>query len=174
MDRTRLEPSIQEMTSAEVAYDSALRLLADATRRATQQPLDATVAAQLQIANEELAQARTRVEAARVALDVTRIAELSTLSAADQLLGAIPGHQVIGLFPVGLEGRLEAGRLRVRVWPDAISTSTHDPRLLETELAATKAYWRAEAAARNAAVPGPVDNEASREAWRDDPPANGG
>ena len=37
------------------------------------------------------------------------------------------------LFPVTLEARLDPGRLRIRVWPDAISTSTHDPRLTPRE-----------------------------------------
>ena len=60
--------------------------------------------------------------------------------------GRSPALRCSSLFPVGVEARLEPGRLRVRVWPDAISTSTHDPRLTEQELAATKQYWRAEAA----------------------------
>src|SRR5262245_9793312 len=147
MDNARLQPSILEMAAAESAYDAALRSVAAATRRATQTPLDTEAAKALQIANQELTQARTRASTARADLDAIRLNELLTLDTSDQLLGSIAGNQVLSLFPVSLEAKLEPGRLRVRVWPDAISTSTHDPRLTEQELAATKRYWRAEATA---------------------------
>src|SRR5688572_22709642 len=156
MDRTRLELSIVEMSAAQADYDAALRLHADLTRLARRG--DAAAAAQLERANLELAQARTRVESARVTLDITRVEALATFESADQFLGFIRGTEVLGLFPVGLEARLEPGRLRIRVWPDAISTSTHDPRLTESELAAAKRYWRAEVAA--------AAEEDSRAAWR--------
>ncbi|HEU4692239.1 MAG TPA: hypothetical protein VFS23_27940 [Vicinamibacterales bacterium] len=157
MDRTRLDSSIVEMAAADAAYDAALRKFAEATRRATQQPGNAAATRELQLADASLAQARTRVTAARVALDDIRIDELATLETSDLLLGSIAGHQVLSLFPVALEARLEPGRLRVRIWPDSISTSTHDPRLTEKELTATKTYWRAQAAA--------TTDEASRVAW---------
>ena len=157
MDRTRLDTSIVEMAAADAAYTTALRNLADATRRATQQPRDAAAARELQVAEATLVQARTRLNDARVALDDIRVAELATLETSDQLLGSIAGNQVLSLFPVAIEARLDPGRLRVRIWPDAISTSTHDVRLTEKELAATKAYWRAQA--------GATTDEASRAAW---------
>ena len=65
---------------------------------------------------------------------------------------------MLSLFPVTLEARLDPGRLRIRVWPDAISTSTHDPRLAPREVEAAQQYWRAEAVATNEAE--------SRAAWR--------
>jgi hypothetical protein len=158
MDRTRLQTSIVEMDAAQVAYDAALKTLAAATRRISQNPRDAAAARDVRLATEALTATRSRVETARVALDQIRLAELLTFETSDGLLGSIPGNQVLSLFPVGVEARLEAGRLRVRVWPDAISTSTHDPRLTETELAATKEYWRAEATS--------TGEDTSRAAWR--------
>ncbi len=157
MDRTRLQPSLLEMSAAEAAYDAALRRHADATRAAHGRA-DATTAAALKRASAELTRARTRVDAARVALDITRATELATFDTGDQFLGSIAGTEVLGLFPVGVEARLEPGRLRIRIWPDAISTSTHDPRLSETELDAGKRYWRAEVSAGS--------EEESRAAWR--------
>ena len=158
MDRTRLQPSITEMAAAEAAYDVALKRLAAATRVTAQNPSDPTAVRDGQLAAEALNASRTRVESARVALDRIRLSELLTFETTDALLGSVAGNQVLSLFPVGVEARLEAGRLRVRVWPDAISTSTHDPRLTEQELAATKEYWRAEAAS--------AGEDTSRAAWR--------
>ncbi len=146
MDRTRLDASLTRLSSAEAAYDTALRLHAIATRNAATRR-DPALAAALERANAQLATARVAVAGARVDLDRVREAELAGLATADQFLGNIPGGEVIGLFPVGIEARLEPGRLRIRVWPDAISTATHDPRLDETELAAAKRYWRAVAVA---------------------------
>ncbi len=146
------------MAAAEAAYDTALKALAAATRRTTLNPRDTDAARDLQLAAQAVATSRTRVESARVTLDNIRVAELLTFSTTDALLGSVAGTQVLSLFPVGVEARLEPGRLRVRVWPDAISTSTHDPRLTEQELAATKDYWRAEAVA--------TGEDASRAAWR--------
>jgi hypothetical protein len=158
MDPTRLQPSITEMAAAEAAYDTALRRLAAATRVTAHNPGDATAARDLQLAADALAASRTRVESARVALDNIRLSELLTFQTTDALIGSVAGNQVLSLFPVGVEARLEPGRLRVRIWPDAISTSTHDPRLTESELAATKEYWRAEAMS--------ISEETSRAAWR--------
>ncbi|HKH71891.1 MAG TPA: hypothetical protein VKA59_11115 [Vicinamibacterales bacterium] len=146
------------MAAAEAAYETALKRLAAATRVAAQNPSDPTVVSDRQLADEALNASRTRVASARVALDNIRLSELLTFETTDALLGSVAGNQVLSLFPVGVEARLEPGRLRVRVWPDAISTSTHDPRLTEQELAATKEYWRAQAAA--------TDEETSRAAWR--------
>jgi hypothetical protein len=50
MDRTRLQPSIVEMAAAEAAYDTALKALAAATRRTTQNPRDTAAARDLQLA----------------------------------------------------------------------------------------------------------------------------
>src|SRR5690242_3945207 len=131
MDRTRLQPSIAEMAAAEAAYDTALKRLAAATRATAQNPSDATAARDLQLAADAVDASRTRVASARVALDTIRLSELLTFHTTDALLGSVAGNQVLSLFPVGVEARLEPGRLRVRIWPDAISTSTHDPRLTE-------------------------------------------
>jgi len=158
MDRTRLQTSITEMAAAEAAYDAALKQLAAATRVTARSPLDTAAVRDRQLAVEALDVSRTRLETARGALDHIRVNELLTFETMDALLGSVAGNQVLSLFPVGVEARLEPGRLRVRVWPDAISTSTHDPRLTEQELAATKDYWRAEAAA--------TGEDASRAAWR--------
>ena len=99
-----------------------------------------------------------RLDQARRTLDLERLRDLEVVFTISDLLGAIPGSQVLGLFPVTLEARLDPGRLRIRVWPDAISTSTHDPRLTPREHEAAQQYWRAEAAATSEAD--------SRAAWR--------
>jgi hypothetical protein len=157
MDLARLQPAVTELSSAQSAYDTALKTLAAATRRAARSPSDPAAARAVADANAALTATRTRVESARVNLDAIRIAELATLETGDALLGFVPGNSVLSLFPVGVEARLEPGRLRVRVWPDAISTSTHDPRLTEKELDLTKRYWRVEAAS--------TSFDASRNAW---------
>lgn len=97
-------------------------------------------------------------DAARRELDRERLRDLATFASSDQFLGSIAGTEVLGLFPVALEAKLEPGRLRIRIWPDAISTSTHDPRFTTRELEATQRYWREQAAASN--------DEASRANWR--------
>ena len=64
---------------------------------------------------------------------------------------------MLGLFPVGLEAKLEpaAHRLRLRIWPEPLTRPTHDPALTEPEEAAGRRYWTATAAA---------DTEAGRRA----------
>jgi hypothetical protein len=171
MNRTRLDASIGALSAAQVAYDAALRRHADATRAALATGGDAAASTALRRADAELATARTSLSQARVDLDVVRASELATLETADSLLGFIRGNEVLGLFPVGMEARLEPGRLRIRVWPDAISTATHDPRLTEAELAATKRYWRAVASAGGEENAGPSWREfadgigVTRAAW---------
>ena len=98
MDRTRLDNSLVEMAAAEAAYDTALRRHADATERVTGNPVDRAAVRELQLASRALTQARTRVAAARVALDDIRAAELTALSTGDQLLASIPGNQVSACF----------------------------------------------------------------------------
>ena len=160
LDPARLQSSALALRTAETAYDAALREQAAATAKLAAAPNDAAAASQLKLATQKVATTRTRVETARRALDGVRIAELATLDTGDRLLGTIAGDQVIGLFPVGVEAKLEAGkRLRVRVWPDAVSTSTHDPRLTQPELEAGQRYWRAEGAA--------VTDADRRTAWRE-------
>jgi hypothetical protein len=48
---------------------------------------------------------------------------------------------------VTLEARLDPGRLRIRVWPDAISVP---PRLTPRETEAAQQYWRGRAATSEA------------------------
>ncbi len=160
LDPARLQTSTLALRTAETAYDAALREQAAATAKLAAAPNDATATTQLKLATQKVATTRTQVETARRTLDTIRISELAALDTGDRLLGTIAGNQVIGLFPVGVEAKLEAGkRLRVRVWPDAVSTSTHDPRLTQSELDAGQRYWRAEGAA--------VTDADRRAAWRE-------
>ena len=160
LDPARLQTSTLALRTAETAYDAALREQAAATAKLAAAPNDAAATTQLKLATQKVATTRTQVETARRTLDTIRISELATLDTGDRLLGTIAGNQVIGLFPVGVEAKLEAGkRLRVRVWPDAVSTSTHDPRLTQPELDAGQRYWRAEGAA--------VTDADRRAAWRE-------
>jgi hypothetical protein len=65
----------------------------------------------------------------------------------DELFGQLDDHLPVVLLPVRLETKfaLEAGRdgvaLRVRIFPDDIHVSTHDPALSPAELDAGAAYW---------------------------------
>jgi hypothetical protein len=71
------------------------------------------------------------------------------LAAADKAIAAAKTGDVLGLFPVALEAKLEPAqhRLRVRVWPEPIVQSVHDPALTTVEQAAGQRYWIADAAA---------------------------
>lgn len=71
------------------------------------------------------------------------------LGTADQLLATAKTSEVLGLFPVSLEAKLEPAqhRLRLRVWPDPITQSNHDPSLTSAEQAAGQRFWTADAAA---------------------------
>ena len=148
IDLTPLQPAVGELDSAQSAYDAALREQAAAALLVKTRPGDAAATARAQLAARKLAAARAQVERARALLDAARIGTLATLDTGDRLLGSIAGSEVLALFPVGVEAKLEAGRrLRIRVWPDAVSSTTHDPRLSEAELVAGQRYWRAEAGA---------------------------
>ena len=104
-----------------------------ATRALALNPTSAQARARLRAATQAVAEARTALETARRTLDLERLRDLEGVFTTSDLLDAIPGSHVLGLFPVTLEARLDPGRLRIRVWPDAISTSTHDPRLTPRE-----------------------------------------
>lgn len=158
VDPIRLQPFFDRLNTAGTSYDGALRARAVAARALTLNPGSAQARAQLRAATQALAEARSALEEARRTLDLERLRDLQGVFTTSDLLGAIPGSRVLSLFPVTLEARLDPGRLRVRVWPDAISTSTHDPRLLPREAEAAQQYWRAEAAA--------ATDEESRAAWR--------
>ena len=157
LDPIRLQPFIDRVAAAGSAYDLSLRERAEAERLLEANPRSTQAQLRLRAAMRAVAQARVDLDLARRTLDIERLRDLELVTIGD-LLGSIPGTQVLGLFPVTLEARLEPGRLRVRVWPDAISTSTHDPRLMPKERDAAEHYWRAEARAT-----GEAD---SREAWR--------
>ena len=158
VDPNRLQPFFDRVSTATATYDGALRAHAVATRAVTLNPTSAQARAQLRAATQAVAVARTALETARRTLDLERLRDLEGVFTTSDLLGAIPGSHVLSLFPVTLEARLDPGRLRIRVWPDAISTSTHDPRLTPPEAEAAQQYWRAEAVASNDAE--------SRAAWR--------
>ena len=130
----------------------------EASRALAVNPGSVQARARLRAAVQALAEARTALDQARRTLDLERLRDLEGVFTTSDLLDAIPGSHVLGLFPVTLEARLDPGRLRIRVWPDAISTSTHDPRLTPRETEAAQQYWRAEAAATSEAD--------SRAAWR--------
>lgn len=68
---------------------------------------------------------------------------------ADAAIAAAKTTDVLGLFPVAIEAKLEPAlhRLRVRVWPEPIVQAVHDPALTTAEQAAGQRYWIADAAA---------------------------
>jgi hypothetical protein len=139
INHSRLQPSAIELTAAQAAYDASLRQRAAAT---------------------VVAAARLRVDQARRRHDRVRHDQLLEFATGNALLGSIPGEQILSLFPVGVEAKFEPGRrLRIRVWPDVISTSTHDPRLTDAEANAGRRYWKADAEA--------TTDDGHREAWRE-------
>ncbi|MFI6272795.1 hypothetical protein [Micromonospora zamorensis] len=75
--------------------------------------------------------------------------QAEVLVTADQLLATAKTTEVLGLFPVALEAKLEPAqhRLRLRVWPEPITQSSHDPALTPAEEDAGRRFWNADAAA---------------------------
>src|SRR4051794_14538151 len=71
------------------------------------------------------------------------------LVTADQLLATAKTTEVLGLFPVSLEAKLEPEqhRLRLRVWPEPVTQSTHDPALSPAEKQAGQRFWITDATA---------------------------
>ena len=69
----------------------------------------------------------------------------------DETIGALDDHVPFLMFPVRLETKFAHGAdgmtLRVRIFPDDINISTHDPLLSEGETEAGGAYWQERARA---------------------------
>ena len=136
-------------------FDAArMESLALAVTLAQARVYAAITPAQRILAEQQLATARAEQSAAWTAYHN----EVQTV--ADQLMGRARSTDVIGLFPVALEAKLEPAqrRLRLRVWPDMIAQAHHDPRLEVAEKEAGQRYWIAEAAA--------TSDDARLEAWR--------
>jgi hypothetical protein len=90
------------------------------------------------------------VEAAQAELDAAWADHHEqVLREADGLLGQVSSRDVLGLFPVALEAKLDPvqRKLRLRVWPDAIGQHRHDAALADYELEAGRRYWASMAAA---------------------------
>lgn len=88
--------------------------------------------------------AERKVALARVALDRAALALEAALDASAS--DADPSVPLL-LLPVRLETRYDtrAGgpvRLRIRVYPDDIQTDSHEPALIQDEVAAGKLYWQ--------------------------------
>ena len=75
--------------------------------------------------------------------------QAEVLVTADQLLATAKTTEILGLFPVALEAKLEPAqhRLRLRVWPEPITQSSHDPALTPAEQDAGQRFWIVDAAA---------------------------
>ncbi len=62
-----------------------------------------------------------------------------------QLMSGLDDHVPFLLFPVRLETKfardVNGASLRVRIFPDAVNISTHDPLLSQGEQASGAAYW---------------------------------
>ena len=98
----------------------------------------------------QLPAAKAALDAALAALAAAWDAyHAEVLVSADQLMATARTTDVLALFPVALEARFEPAqhRLRVRVWPDTIAQSSHDPALTVAEQAAGQRFWTADAAA---------------------------
>src|SRR6267142_7020692 len=99
-----------------MAFDLAhIQSLEQAVAKA-QQALDAAPPDQKAAAQQQLDVAKAALAAAWTAYYG------GVLTVADQLLGRAHATDVVGLFPVALEAKLEPSqhRLRLRVWPDTI------------------------------------------------------
>lgn len=73
----------------------------------------------------------------------------SVMPGVDAAIAVARTTDVLGLFPVALEAKLEPElhRLRVRVWPEPIVQAAHDPALTTAEQAIGQRHWIADAAA---------------------------
>src|SRR5262245_25332676 len=128
-----------------MAFDLAHIQALEQAVAAAQQALAVATPAQKPAAQAALDNARAALAAAWASYSSEQLA------IADQLLAVAKSSDVLGLFPVALEAKLEPAlhRLRLRVWPEPIVQSTHDPALTTTEQAAGQRYWIADAAAMN-------------------------
>jgi len=148
----------------------ALRVDALQTRRAEALRIsDAVTAAALEqeIAETERAAGERRATAGQLG-DAFASHALEVLDIEiDDRIGQLDDHVPVLLFPVRLETKFhrEAGQtqLRVRIFPDDILVSTHDPLLTDNERAAGGRYWAARAEA--AGFTGEERRRADATAW---------
>jgi hypothetical protein len=73
-----------------------------------------------------------------------------------QANGSVP----VLLFPLRIQSRFDGNSLLVRVYPDEVSTQSHDPRLTDDERAAGRLFWAAPEAADT------PDVQTRRDIWR--------
>ncbi|HEY2284829.1 MAG TPA: hypothetical protein VGH88_03695 [Streptosporangiaceae bacterium] len=76
-----------------------------------------------------------------VATDAIADREQARDIATARLLAGPPTSAPVTLLPVSLHTSWAAGTLRVRIYPDQISLTHHDPALTAAEKAAAHAYW---------------------------------
>jgi hypothetical protein len=104
-----------------------------------------------------LASAKSAAQAQQDAVSAARAAEKTALTNVTAVLGQwlledpaadvtrLEGRFPIVLMPVRVETRFvpESSELRVRVYPDEITSDAHEPELSQTEQTAGQAYWAA-------------------------------
>ncbi len=113
----------------------------------------ATAALDREVAALEAETKKRRAELADLAGRVSAaVLEFSRMPV-DDAVGALDDHVPILMFPVRLETKFAHGdggmRLRVRIFPDDVNISTHDPLLSAGERAAGVAYWAERARAQS-------------------------
>jgi hypothetical protein len=135
------------------ARTAALRAGTAKTRRAalertvhgSDRPRDEVAALDREIVALEAEAQKRRAQLVDVESRVGRLAGELVNAPVDQLLASLDDHVPFLLFPVRLETKFVHGtdgvRLRVRIFPDDVSISTHDPLLSEGERASGAAYW---------------------------------
>lgn len=124
------------------AEERALRVrLASLERRNPQGDEARQITRRLQGIVQELTQARENTAAFDNEL-LAQGRELASISL-DDLFGQLDDHTPVLLLPVRLETKYERDgvTLRVRIFPDDIHVSTHDPALSAAEAEAGTVYW---------------------------------
>jgi hypothetical protein len=162
--RTRMAEQELEARTTRLRTDSISSQL-EAARRTG----DESKAAEIERRIVELEESAREAQAAAAALRErlkpvhTGLAEIPI----EELIGRTDDHLPFLLFPVRLETKFRHGdqglELRVRIFPDDINISSHDPLLTEAEQSAGTSYWAERA--RAAALPATERRTAEQGAW---------
>jgi hypothetical protein len=123
------------------------RIALERIAHGSDRPGDEVTALDREIAALEAEAQKRRAQLVNIESRVGGLAEELVTAPIDQLLASLDDHVPFLLFPVRLETKFAHGsdgvHLRVRIFPDNVNISAHDPLLSEGERASGAAYWAA-------------------------------